>query len=67
MKTEIQKRGFKQAALARLFSKLSIMKAKDNKDDAKSLLDPIQGAYEAFEEAHEVVYQSTIDYEFMML
>ena len=64
--TEVQKRGFKQAALTRLFSKLSIMKAKDNKEDAKSLLDPLQEAYEAFEDAHEVVYQSTTDYDALM-
>ena len=59
--TKVQKRGFKEAALTRLFGKLGIMKAMDNKEDAKSLLDPLQEAYKAFEEAHGVVYQSTAD------
>ena len=42
------------------------MKARDHKEDAKSLPVPLQEAYKAFDETHEVVYQSTTDYDALM-
>ena len=62
MYTDVQVRGLKKAVFRRLISKLTIHKALDSEDDAKSALVELKKAFTAFQEAHDVVCASITDF-----
>ena len=62
MYTDLQVRGLKKVVFRRLTGKLSILKALDSKDDAKSALVELKKAFTAFQEAHDVVCVSITDF-----
>ena len=66
MATDKQVRGFKKAAFTKLISKLNRLMAEDSKDDVKDLLVELSNAYNAFEEAHNIVCEHNIDFDDFM-
>ena len=66
MATDKQVRGFKKAAFTKLISKLNRLMAEDSKDDVKDLLVELSNAYNAFEEAHNIVCEHNTDFDDFM-
>ena len=66
MITDKQVKGFKKAAVSKLISKLNRLKAEDSKDDVTAALIELKTAFTAFEEAHDVVCNNTIDFDDFM-
>ena len=66
MATDKQVRGFKKAAFTKLISKLNRLTAEDSKDDVKDLLVELSNAYNAFEEAHNIVCEHNTDFDDFM-
>ena len=66
MATNKQVRGFKKAAFTKLSSKLNRLMAEDSKDDVKDLLVELSNAYNAFEEAHNIVCEHNTDFDDFM-
>ena len=66
MATEKQVRGFKKAAFTKLISKLNRLMAENSKYDVKDLLVELSNAYNAFEEAHNIVCEHNTDFDDFM-
>ena len=66
MATDKQVRGFKKAAFTKLISKLNCLMAEDSKDNVKYLLVELNNAYNAFEDAHNIVCEHNTDFDDFM-